>query len=88
LGAEPDIARVDSLSREESSKPDGPLTAREVEVLNLVAGGASNRDIARALGISEKTVARHMSNIFVKLDLSSRSAAAAYAYKHGFVAAK
>ena len=60
----------------------GSLTGREVEVLRLVATGRSNRAIAEELSISEKTVARHISNIFTKLDLSSRSAATAYAYEH------
>jgi DNA-binding NarL/FixJ family response regulator len=64
---------------------EGPLTAREVEVLRLVATGKSNRAIATELVISEKTVARHVSNIFTKLGLSSRSAATAYAYQHGLV---
>ena len=62
-----------------------PLTAREIEVLRLVATGKSNRAIAADLVISEKTTARHVSNIFVKLGLSSRSAATAYAYEHGLV---
>jgi ATP/maltotriose-dependent transcriptional regulator MalT len=64
--------------------PDaGPLTARETEVIRLLADGLSNRDIAVELFISEKTVARHLSNIFTKLGLTSRSAATAYAYRHG-----
>ena len=63
----------------------GPLTGREVQVLRLVAAGMTNRGIAGELEISEKTVARHLSNIFTKLDLSSRTAAAAYAYDHGLV---
>jgi DNA-binding NarL/FixJ family response regulator len=66
----------------------GPLTAREVEVLRLVAAGKSNRAIAAELVISEKTVARHVSNIFTKLGLSSRSAATAYAYQHGLVGSR
>ena len=61
------------------------LTAREVEVLRLVATGKTNRAIATDLFLSEKTVARHLSNIFVKLDLPSRSAATAYAYEHDLV---
>ncbi|MFC9333693.1 LuxR C-terminal-related transcriptional regulator [Arthrobacter sp. NPDC057009] len=61
----------------------GPLTARETEVLHLVSAGLSNRDIAAELFISEKTVARHLSNIFTKLGLTSRAAATAYAYQHG-----
>jgi DNA-binding NarL/FixJ family response regulator len=52
-------------------------------VLRLVAAGETNRAIATELFVSEKTVARHVSNIFTKLGLSSRTAAAAYAYKHG-----
>ena len=62
--------------------PDG-LTAREVEVLRLVAHGRSNPEIAAALVLSEKTVARHLSNIFAKLDVTSRTAAAAWAFQHG-----
>ena len=61
------------------------LTAREVQVLVLVAAGKTNRSIAADLFISEKTVARHVSNIFTKLGLSSRSAATAYAYEHDLV---
>ncbi|GAA1262084.1 helix-turn-helix transcriptional regulator [Arthrobacter pascens] len=63
----------------------GPLTARETEVVQLVSAGLSNRDIAAELFISEKTVARHLSNIFTKLGLTSRAAATAYAYRHGLV---
>ena len=56
-----------------------------MEVLALVARGISNREIAAELVISEKTVARHLSNIFVKIDVSSRAAATGYAYEHGLV---
>jgi DNA-binding CsgD family transcriptional regulator len=84
LGAAPDAARVAALVTP-ASRPSGPLTGREVEVLRLVAAGKTNRSIAEELGISEKTVARHVSNIFTKLDLSSRSAATAYAYSHKLV---
>jgi DNA-binding CsgD family transcriptional regulator/tetratricopeptide (TPR) repeat protein len=81
LGAAPDIARVDA---EVSPRAvSGGLTAREVEVLGLVAKGSTNRQIATALTISEKTVARHVSNIFTKLGVSSRAAATAFAYEHG-----
>lgn len=65
--------------------PPGGLTAREVEVLRLVASGHSNAQIAATLVLSEKTVARHLSNIFGKLDVGSRTAAAAYAFEHGLV---
>jgi DNA-binding NarL/FixJ family response regulator len=56
-----------------------------VDVLRLVATGASNREVADRLVISEKTVARHMSNIFGKLGITSRAAATAYAYQHELV---
>jgi len=85
LGAAPDIARVQSLSEKPVEQTAG-LTAREVQVLRLVAAGKTNRGIAADLLISEKTVARHVSNIFTKLCLSSRSAATAYAYEHDLVA--
>jgi ATP/maltotriose-dependent transcriptional regulator MalT len=61
------------------------LSPRELEVLGLVAGGSTNREIAGELFLSEKTVARHVSNIFTKLGVSSRAAATAYAYEHGLV---
>jgi len=85
LGAAPDLARVEALLRRAEQKAAGPLTVREVEVLVRVASGGTNRAIASELGISEKTVARHISNIFTKLDLPSRAAATAYAYDHGLV---
>jgi DNA-binding NarL/FixJ family response regulator len=61
------------------------LTPREVEVLRLVAQGMTNRAIAGELVVSEKTVASHVSHIFTKLGLASRSAATAYAYDHSLV---
>ncbi|HSK92498.1 MAG TPA: LuxR C-terminal-related transcriptional regulator [Candidatus Angelobacter sp.] len=81
LGARLDAERASAL-RSTSSRSDG-LTDREVEVLAHVASGKTNREIAAALVISDKTVARHLSNIFTKLDLPSRTAAAAYAFEHG-----
>ena len=66
-------------------EPPGGLTARELEVLRLVAAGKTNRAIAADLVLSEKTVARHVSNIFAKLGVSSRAAATAYAYEHDLV---
>ncbi|MGH3863229.1 response regulator transcription factor [Actinokineospora sp.] len=68
-----------------SANPDG-LTAREVDVLALVAAGKSNREVAAELVLSDKTVARHLANIYLKLNLSSRTAAAGYAFDHGLVA--
>jgi DNA-binding CsgD family transcriptional regulator len=85
LGAVPDLARARALSREAPAKPAGGLTARELDVLRLVATGKTNRSIAADLFLSEKTVARHVSNIFTKLGLSSRAAATAYAYEHDLV---
>jgi DNA-binding CsgD family transcriptional regulator len=85
LGAAPDLGRVEELSHPAAPKAAGGLTAREVQVLRLVAAGKANQAIAAELFISEKTVARHVSNIFTKLELSSRAAATAYAYQQGFV---
>ena len=85
LGAAPDLARLEALSHKKAVKPASPLTARELQVLKLVASGVTNRHIANKLYISEKTVARHLSNIFNKLDLSSRAAATAYAYQHKLI---
>jgi DNA-binding NarL/FixJ family response regulator len=81
LGAELDVKRVAALR--DRPLPPGDLTEREVEVLAEVAAGKSNREVAAALFISEKTVARHLANIFTKLAVSSRTAAAAYAIEHG-----
>ena len=82
LGAAPDLTRVEGLSRLTTPPTAGGLTAREVEVLRLVAAGKTNRQIAAELVVSEKTAATHVSNIFNKLGLSSRAAATAYAYEH------
>jgi len=85
LGAAKDLLLVRALLRDDSEQTPGGLTEREVQILRLVASGITNRAIADKLHISEKTVARHLSNIFTKLDLSSRTAAAAYAYAHNLV---
>ena len=66
-------------------RPAGSLSEREAQVLRLLAAGKTNRDIAEALFISEKTVARHVSNIFDKLGVSSRTSAAAWAYQHNLI---
>jgi DNA-binding NarL/FixJ family response regulator len=84
LGALPDRDRADALAGSSTPAPGG-LSPRELEVLRLVASGGSNRDIAANLGISERTVDRHVSNIFTKLDVSSRTAATAFAYEHRLV---
>ena len=85
LGAAPDLARAQALSRRMDTRRAAGLTARELEVLRLVATGRTNRSIAADLFLSEKTVARHVSNIFAKLRVSSRAAATAYAYEHDLV---
>lgn len=85
LEAHPDLARVEALTGTAPARSAGGLSARELQVLRLVAAGRSNRAIAAELFISERTVERHVSNIFVKLDVSSRTAATAYAYEHQLV---
>ena len=86
LGAATDLMRVDELSKATIAPASlGGLTARELQILALVATGKTNRAIAAELVISEKTVARHVSNIFDKIAVSSRSAATAYAYEHKLV---
>jgi DNA-binding CsgD family transcriptional regulator len=87
LGASADLARMEHLATQSSLRATGNLTPREVEVLRLVAAGKTNRAIAGELFISEKTVARHISNIFGKLDIPTRSAATAYAFEHELVSA-
>lgn len=78
LGAAPDVRRLS----DDGGLPGG-LTDREGEVLSCVAGGMSNRAVAQELFISEKTVSRHLANIFLKIGVSSRTAAAAWAHEHG-----
>ena len=85
LGALPDLRRVDALAAEPRPART-ELTRREIEVLRLIATGRTNRAIASALGISEKTVARHVSNLFTKLGVSTRAAATAYAFRNDLVA--
>lgn len=78
LGAAPDVARLTG----DEDRPGG-LTEREVQVLELIASGASNKETAVRLCISQKTVGRHLSNIFTKVGVTSRTAAAAWAREHG-----
>jgi DNA-binding CsgD family transcriptional regulator len=85
LGAVADLTALEQDVASAGPDAAGGLTGREREVLRLVASGMTNRAIASELVISEKTVARHVANIFTKLGLSSRSAATAYAYDHGLV---
>jgi DNA-binding CsgD family transcriptional regulator len=85
LGAAPELARVESLVRSPAPPDTHGLTARELQVLRLVAGGATNKAIAAELVLSERTVDRHVSNIFMKLRVNTRAAATAFAYEHGLV---
>jgi DNA-binding NarL/FixJ family response regulator len=85
LGATPDLERIDQLITHGAPKNRQRLTPRELQVLRLVAGGETNRAIAAQLCISEKTVDRHVSNIFTKLDVSSRAAATAFAIRHNLI---
>ena len=72
-------------SAQASGSPgDGDLTPREAEVLRLIAAGASNREIARALFVSEATVKTHVNRIFAKTGSRDRAAAMRYAYAHGY----
>jgi len=82
LGAGPALAQVEGLMGDRRA---GVLTPREVEVLRLVSTGLTNRAIGARLSLSEKTVARHLANIFGKLGLSTRAAATSYAYENGLV---
>jgi DNA-binding CsgD family transcriptional regulator len=85
LGAAPDLARIDALAQGVPPGHPHGLTPRELQVLRLVATGKTNKAIAAELFVSEKTIDRHVSNIFIKLDVPSRTAATAYAYEHKLV---
>jgi len=94
LGAAADVAVVlealssatgATISKSKSHAPTHGLTARELEVLRLVASGKTNKVIAKELFVSEKTVDRHVSNIFAKVNVASRAAATAFAYENGLV---
>jgi len=84
LDAAADLTRLAALA-DQPAAAKGGLTSREVEVLRLVAAGKTNRGIAADLSISERTVARHVSNILTKLGLPSRSAATAWAYERAIL---
>jgi DNA-binding CsgD family transcriptional regulator len=85
LGAEPDLARIQTVRTGTKSRGADKLTAREREVLSRMANGGTNREIARELGLSPKTVNRHVENIFDKFGVSSRAAAVAKALKTGAI---
>ena len=85
LAAEPCLARIAEQSERASHQRIGSLSERETQVLRLLAAGKTNRAIADELFISEKTVARHVSNIFDKLGVSSRTGATAWAFQHNLI---
>jgi DNA-binding CsgD family transcriptional regulator len=85
LGAAPDVARIDSLTKGAPSSHSSGLSPRELQVLRLIAAGKTNKAIAAELFLSVKTIDRHVSNIFTKLDVPSRAAATAYAYEHKLI---
>lgn len=85
LGATAAIARLDGRESRSAQEAPGGLTTREVVVLVKVASGLSNKEVARELVISDKTVGRHLSNIFAKTGVTSRTGAAAWAREHGLV---
>jgi ATP/maltotriose-dependent transcriptional regulator MalT len=87
LGAAPDLAALEAVAAKAAGEKERPhgLTPRELQVLRLVAAGKTNKAIAAELFVSEKTIDRHVSNIFDKVDVSSRAAATAFAYEHKLV---
>jgi DNA-binding CsgD family transcriptional regulator len=85
LNAEPYLARIAAQSGRANRGSISPLSERELQVLRLLATGKTNRDIAEELFISDKTVARHVSNLFDKLGVSSRTSATAWAYQHNLI---
>jgi DNA-binding CsgD family transcriptional regulator len=92
LGARPDLVAVETMLTTLAHAPevgapaaDHTLTAREIQVLRLIAKGKTNKAIARELSLSERTIDRHVSNIFAKADVSSRAAATAFAYEHKLI---
>jgi ATP/maltotriose-dependent transcriptional regulator MalT len=82
VGVSLDLHRLRLSSDRPVAGPEAILTARELEVVRLVASGRTNRGVADSLVISDKTVARHLHNVFTKLDLPNRSAVTAWAYEH------
>jgi DNA-binding NarL/FixJ family response regulator len=85
VGAAPDLSRLDSLVESPTPSDSHRLTRRELQVLQLITAGKTNKAIANELSVSEKTVERHVSNVLMKLGVSSRAAATAYAYEHQLI---
>jgi DNA-binding CsgD family transcriptional regulator len=85
LGAEPDRLAAEAMLRGLSQGKERLLTPRQIEVLQLVAEGLTNREIAERLGLSERTVDRHVSDTLARIDAPTRAAAAAFAIAHGLI---
>ena len=85
LNAAPDLARLETIERRSGPTDRQHLTNRELQVLRLVAAGKTNKAIAIALSLSERTIDRHVANILTKLDVPSRAAAAAHAYRYKLI---
>jgi DNA-binding CsgD family transcriptional regulator len=85
LGADLDLRHLRDVSTAGATPLPAGLSAREAEVLRLVAEGLTNKQIAQRLTLSEKTVSRHLSNIFTKIGVTSRAAATAFAFEHRLV---
>lgn len=81
------LAAVRGFLSESNSRPPAGLTERELEILSILADGASNEAIARALSISARTVERHIGNIYLKVGAHNRAEATAYAFRHGIAPA-
>lgn len=81
--AAPDLARIDSLIKNVANTH--VLTPREMQVLRLLATGKTNAAVTAELSLGERAVERHLSNIFAKLDLSTRMAATAWAYRQRLI---
>ena len=85
LGAEPDRKAAEALLRGLRQGVEGLLTPRQTEILQLVAEGLTNREIAQRLGLSERTVDRHVSDTLTRIDVPTRAAATAFAISHGLI---
>ena len=85
LGAAPDHSAADALLRNLGKSVEGLLTPRQTEILQLVAEGLTNREIAQRLELSERTVDRHVSDTLTRIDVPSRAAATAFAITHGLI---
>jgi DNA-binding NarL/FixJ family response regulator len=79
------MAKLHAEPKESAHSNEHGLSPRELQVLRMVASGKTNKAIAAELCLSERTVDRHVSNIFVKVDVSSRAAATAFAYEHDLI---